>query len=316
MATHPSKKLISFVIPVYNEKDAIPALVKEMSSFINKNIAYDFEVIYVENGSQDTSYNLLAEAAKKEPRFKVLQLSRNFECDGGIAAGMHYVKGDACVVMMADLQEPLWVVLEFLKKWEEGYDIVYGIVEKRTGSPMRNWLSVKYYKLLNMATNNAFPESVSDFRLIDRRVVEAINSMPEQNKYLRGLVMWTGFKHTGIKFDRLDRVAGESKADLITVLRVAKNGLFSFSYLPLRFVSYLGIGMTIISFILIVFYLVLFIIQGRVAPGITSILLLLLFLFGVLFFILGIMSEYIARIYEEAKHRPTYIVKKTINLFD
>lgn len=314
MPTQASKKLISFVIPVYNEEDAIPALLKEMSSFISKNHSYDFEVIYVENGSHDTSYELLVQAAKKEPRFKILQLSRNFECDGGIAAGMHYAKGDACVVMMADLQEPLWVVLEFIKKWEEGYDIVYGIVEKRTGSPMRNWLSVKYYKLLNMATNNAFPESVSDFRLIDKRVVDAINSMPEQNKYLRGLVMWTGFKHTGIKFDRLERVAGESKADLITVLRVAKNGLFSFSYLPLRFVSYLGIGMTIISFILIVFYLILFIIQGRVAPGITSILLLLLFLFGVLFFILGIMSEYIARIYEEAKRRPTHIVKNTINM--
>ena len=179
---------------------------------------------------------------------------------------------------------------------------------------MRNWLSVKYYKLLNMATNNAFPENVSDFRLIDRRVVEAINNMPEQNKYLRGLVMWTGFKHTGIKFDRRDRVAGESKADLITVLRVAKNGLFSFSYLPLRFVSYLGMGMTAISFILIIFYLILFIIEGRVAPGITSILLLLLFLFGILFFILGIISEYIARIYEEAKHRPTYIVKDMVNM--
>ncbi len=314
MADIPHKKLISFVIPVYNEEDAIPSLVAELSAFIQKHTLYDFEVIYVENGSHDKSYQLLKKAAEKEPRFKVLQLSRNFECDGGIAAGMHYVKGDACVVMMADLQEPLSVVLSFIKKWEDGFDIVYGIVQKRTASPMRNWLSVKYYKLLNMATNNAFPENVSDFRLIDRRVVEAINNMPEQNKYLRGLVMWTGFKHTGIKFDRRDRVAGESKADLITVLRVAKNGLFSFSYLPLRFVSYLGMGMTAISFILIIFYLILFIIEGRVAPGITSILLLLLFLFGILFFILGIISEYIARIYEEAKHRPTYIVKDMVNM--
>lgn len=314
MSKFSQKKLISFVIPVYNEEDAIPSLTKELSQFINKNKNYDFEVIYVENGSRDKSYEMLAVAAKKEPRFKVLQLSRNFECDGGIAAGLHYVEGDACVVMMADLQEPLSVVIDFLKKWEEGYEIVYGIVEKRTASPMRNWMSVMYYKLLNMATQDAFPEGVSDFRLIDRSVVEAINSMPEQNKYLRGLVMWTGFKHTGIKFDRRDRVAGESKADFITVLRVAKNGLFSFSYLPLRIVSYIGVGMTIISFIMIVFYLVLYMIQGREAPGITSILLLLLFLFGILFFILGIISEYIARIYEEAKKRPTYIVRKMVNL--
>ncbi|CAN5236649.1 glycosyltransferase family 2 protein [soil metagenome] len=314
MSKSSPKKLITFVIPVYNEEDAIPSLTKEITQFINKNTAYDFDVIYVENGSHDKSYKMLEAAAQKDPRIKILQLSRNFECDGGIAAGLHYVQGDACVVMMADLQEPLSVVKDFLKKWEEGYEIVYGIVKKRTASPMRNWMSVMYYKLLNLATHNAFPEGVSDFRLIDRHVVEAINNMPEQNKYLRGLVMWTGFKHTGIAFDRKDRVAGESKANLITVLRVAKNGIFSFSYLPLRVVSYIGVGMTIISFIMIVFYLVLYFIQGREAPGIISIILLLLFLFGILFFILGIISEYIARIYEEAKHRPTYIVRKMVNL--
>jgi len=138
--------------------------------------------------------------------------------------------------------------------------------------------------------------------------------MPEQNKYLRGLIVWTGFKQTGIPFDRKERYAGKSKADLITVMRVAKNGFFSFSYLPLRFVTYAGFCMTLFSFLLIVYYLILFAIEGRVNPGITSILLLMLFLFGILFFILGIISEYIARIYEEAKGRPTYIVRSKINI--
>lgn len=309
-----TKKKISFVIPVYNEELGIPQLIKVITSYINKNPRYNFEVILIENGSVDNSFNLLNKAAKKDKRFKVLQLSRNFGCDGGIVAGMHEATGDACVIMMADLQEPVEIVTKFIKKWEEGYEIVYGIVKKRTSGAVRNLSSVLYYKLLNLATNNAFPENVSDFRLIDKRVMEAINSMPEQNKYLRGLVTWTGFKNTGIEFDRKERFAGESKADFITVLRVAKNGIFSFSYLPLRFVSYLGITITIISFIMIIFYLVLFLIEGRVAPGITSIILLMLFLFGVLFFILGIISEYIARIYEEAKHRPEFIVKSKVNI--
>ena len=309
-----NKKKISFVIPVYNEEPGIGELIKVLTAFFNKNLSYDFEAILVENGSVDNSFVLLNKAAKKDKRFKVLQLSRNFGCDGGIVAGMHQATGDACVIMMADLQEPIEIVSKFIKKWEEGYEIVYGVVKKRTSGIVRNLSSVLYYKLLNLATNNSFPENVSDFRLIDRAVVNYLNAMPEQNKYLRGLVTWTGFKHTGIDFERKKRFAGESKADLITVLRVAKNGIFSFSYLPLRFVSYLGITITILSFLMIIFYLILFLIEGRVAPGITSILLLMLFLFGVLFFILGIISEYIARIYEEAKHRPEFIIKSKVNL--
>lgn len=308
------KKKISFVIPVYNEEAVIPQLIKELQNFIKTNSSYDFEVILVENGSEDQSFRLLHNASGKNRRFKILQLSRNFGCDGGIVAGIHEATGDACVIMMADLQEPIEIVSQFIKKWEQGYEIVYGIVKKRTSGTMRNISSVLYYKLLNLATNNSFPENVSDFRLMDKKVYETLKAMPEQNKYLRGLVMWTGFKHTGIEFNRRKRFAGDSKADFITVLRVAKNGIFSFSYLPLRFVSYLGIFITIISFILIIFYLILFFIEGRVAPGITSILLLMLFLFGVLFFILGVISEYIARIYEEAKHRPEFIVKSKINL--
>ena len=268
----------------------------------------------VENGSTDDSYELLSTYAKKDKRFKVLQLSRNFECDGGIAAGLKYIKGDACVVMMADMQEPIEVVKKFIAKWEEGYEIVYGVVKKRTAGIVRNISSILFYKLLNMATHDSFPENVSDFRLMDRRVYEVVNNMPEQNKYLRGLVVWTGFKQSGVEFNRVNRVAGKSKADFITVARVAKNAFFSFSYLPLRFVTYTGIIMTIFSFVLIIYYLILFAIEGRVNPGITSILLLMLFLFGILFFILGIISEYIARIYEEAKDRPTHILRNKINI--
>jgi len=196
------KKLISIVIPIYNESLVIPELIKRLTNFINKNPKYEFEIILVENGSEDESFKLLKKYTGLDKRFKVLQLSKNFGCDGGIIAGMRFAKGDACVIMMADLQEPVELIFDFIKKWEQGYEIVYGIVKKRTAGLLRNLNSRLFYKIINSLTNNMFPENASDFRLIDKKVYETINSMGEQNKYLRGLVIWTGFKHIGIPFNR------------------------------------------------------------------------------------------------------------------
>lgn len=309
-----TKKLISIVIPIYNEFLGIPELIKRLTKFINNKPQYDFEVIFVEHGSADQSFSLLKKYAKKNKKIKVLQLSKNFGCDGGITAGMHFVKGDACVIMMADLQEPIELISDFIKKWEDGYEIVYGVVKKRTAGLFRNLNSILFYKIINLFTKNMFPENASDFRLIDKKVYETINQMREQNKYLRGLIMWTGFKHIGIHFNRKKRFAGKSKADFKTALTVALNGIFSFSYLPLRFVSILGIIITFISFILIIFYLYIYLIHGREAPGAATMILLTLSLFGILFFVLGIISEYLARIYDEVKARPSFIVKDKINL--
>lgn len=311
MAIHAKK--ISVVIPLYNEEKVIPELIKQLTQFAHTILVYQFEFILVENGSQDSSFSLLQKHAKKDTRIKVIQLSRNFGCDGGITAGMRYATGEACVILMADLQEPIELISDFIKKWEDGYDIVYGIVRKRRGGMVRNIASRVFYKLINFMTHTKFPPNASDFRLIDRKVYETINNMSEQNKYLRGLIMWTGFSHIGILFDRKKRFAGESKADLATIISVALNGIFSFSYLPLRLVSYLGIILTILSFLSGIFYLALFFIYGRVAPGAATIILITLFLFGVLFFILGVISEYIARIYEEVKQRPNFIIRKTVN---
>lgn len=309
-----SKKLISIVIPIYNEELVIPELIKQLTKFIDKNKSYDFEIIFVEHGSVDNSFILLHKYSKKDQRLKILQLSKNFGCDGGIAAGMRFATGNASIIMMADLQEPIELISEFIKKWENGYEIVYGVVKKRTASFFRNISSVLFYKIINLFTGNMFPENASDFRLIDKKVYDTINQMGEQNKYLRGLIMWTGFKHIGIPFNRAKRFTGKSKANFITVLKVAVNGIFSFSYLPLRFVTVLGIGITIVSFLMILFYLYLFIVHGREAPGAITIILLTLSLFGILFFVLGIISEYLIRIYDEVKNRPTYVVKNKINL--
>ena len=309
-----SKKFISIVVPVYNEEKVIPELIKRLTIFINKNSNYNFEVIFIEHGSVDNSFVLLQKFAIKDRRIKILQLSKNFGCDGGIAAGMRFATGDACVIMMADLQEPIGLISDFIKKWEDGYEIVYGIVKKRTASFFRNINSILFYKVINLLTKNMFPENASDFRLIDKKVYETINQMGEQNKYLRGLIIWTGFKHIGIPFDREKRFAGESKANFLTVLKVAVNGIFSFSYIPLRFISILGFMITLASFILGIFYLYLYSIWGRVTPGATTTILLILFLFGILFFVLGIISEYLVRIYEEVKKRPNFIIKNKINL--
>jgi len=307
------KKLISFVVPVYNEELAVPHLITTLTSFIKKQKKYEFEVILVENGSTDTSFSLLKKYAKRNKSLKIIQLAKNIGCDGGIEAGMQFARGNALVVVMADLQEPLEIVNTFIEKWEDGFEIVYGIVKKRTAGFVRNISSLIFYKLINILTHNMFPENASDFRLIDKKVYLTINSLTEKNKYLRGLIIWTGFKSIGIPFDRKNRIAGESKANMTTVLKVAVNGIFSFSYAPLRFVSFLGISITLISFIMMIGYMYLFFVHGREAPGVMTIIMLILFLFGLLFFSLGIISEYMARIYDEVKGRPSFLVKRLIN---
>ena len=307
------KKLISFVVPVYNEELAVPYLISSLNAFVRKQKKYHFEVILVENGSTDTSFSLLKKYAKKNKSLKIIQLAKNIGCDGGIEAGMQFARGNALVVVMADLQEPLEIVNTFIEKWEDGFEIVYGIVKKRTAGFVRNISSLIFYKLINILTHNMFPENASDFRLIDKKVYLTINSLTEKNKYLRGLIIWTGFKSIGIPFDRKNRIAGESKANMTTVLKVAVNGIFSFSYAPLRFVSFLGISITLISFIMMIGYMYLFFVHGREAPGVMTIIMLILFLFGLLFFSLGIISEYMARIYDEVKGRPSFLVKRLIN---
>lgn len=309
-----SKQLISIVIPVYNEEESLPELIKRLLKFINSKSDYSFEIIFVENGSSDKSYIILSRFAHSDKRIKILQLSKNFGAEGGIEAGIHYAKGDALVIMMADLQEPIELIPEFIKKWQQGYEIIYGVVKKRTASILKNIFSILFYKVVNLLTDNMFPENASDFKLIDKKVYEILNKMPEQNKYLRGVIIWTGFKKIGIPFNREKRFAGKSKADAKAIINIVINAIFSFSYVPLRIITVLGILITIFSSFLIIFYLYLFVVHGRGTPGNMTIVMILLFLFGILFFFLGIISEYLARIYNEVKKRPLFIERNKVNL--
>ncbi|MDP2632287.1 MAG: glycosyltransferase family 2 protein [Candidatus Curtissbacteria bacterium] len=310
------KKLISVVIPFYNEEENISELYKRINQLTKKEKKYDFEIIAVEHGSVDATFVKLLSLNRKDKRLKILQLSKNFgNADAGITAGLAFAKGDATVITMADLQEPPEIISEFLKKWEEGYEVVYGIVKNRADATLsRKVMSNLFYKILNLMTGNIFPDNVSDFRLIDKKVCEVINSMPERNKYLRGLTIWSGFKQTGVPFKRSARFAGETKADFFTVLKVAANGIFSFSYTPLKMVTILGFILSFTSFSMIIFQIGLYLIYGRGAPGVSTIVVLMSFLFGMLFLILGVIGEYLSRIYDEVKGRPNYIVKNKIGL--
>lgn len=307
-------KLISIVIPLFNEEGNIEKLYSQLKSVIFSEKKYKFEIIAVEHGSTDGSFNKLLKLRKSDKRLKILRLSKNFgNVDAAIVAGLNYANGNAAITIMGDLQEPTKLIPKFLRKWEEHYEIVYGIIKKRADfSKVRNINSIIFYKILRIMIGKQVPENASDYRLIDKKVILEIKSMPERNIFLKGLILWTGFRQTGIPYERDKRYAGESKADFATVLKVASNAIFSFSYVPLRLVSAFGILLSVISFAIVIFEISAVLLYGRQVPGLLSIIVLISFLFGVLFIILGIIGEYLARIYDEAKHRPIYIIREKI----
>jgi dolichol-phosphate mannosyltransferase len=307
------KKLISVVIPAYNEEEVLEELKNRLKKVMAENSNYEFEIIIVENGSWDLSFEKLKKINGEDPRFKVVKLSKNFGCDGGITAGLKYAKGDAAVIMNADLQDPPEMIVQFIRKWEEGYEIVYGIIQKREGiSYIRKILSSLAYVIIYNLTHETIPKNASDFRLMDRKVYSIVNSMDEKNKFLRGIIAWTGFKQTGIPYERPARFAGETKAGFWAAFNVAINGIFSFSYFPLHIATILGFVISIATFIMIFIELALFLVYGQVVPGFTTTIMLILFLFSVLFLLIGIIGIYIARIYDEVKDRPNFIVTEKI----
>lgn len=312
-----SKRLISIVIPAYNEQDNVEELARRLQDIFCINIGYDFEVIIVENGSLDNTYEKLLIIHQKDPRFKIIQLARNFRMDGGVTAGLSFATGDAAVIMTADLQDPPELITQFIKKWEEGYENVYGIVTKRLGtSIIRRFNSQLFYKLANTLTGGMVPKNVSDFRLVDRKVYETINSIHERNRFIRGLFAWVGYKSIGIEHERAERFAGVSGAHTFKVLELALKGIFAHTYLPLKLITLTGLAVSAFSFALLAWTTVQAIFWGVPFAGYGTIMAVMLMMFGILFTMLGIVAEYIGLIYEEVKHRPNFIVSRTIGLDD
>ena len=305
------KKLISIVVPAYNEEDSVDELTTRLKSVFQKAADYEFEVVFIENGSTDRTYEKLMKIRNDDERFKILKLSRNFRKDGGVTAGLNYVSGEAAVLMDADLQDPPEMIPEFIKKWEEGYENVYGIIEKREGVPfLRRMNSNIFYWLINKMAGGMIPKNVSDFRLIDRKVYRTINTMQERNRFVRGLFAWVGFNSIGINFDKPQRFAGVTNADTLKVIDLAMKGIMAHSYIPLKLITFMGIMVSLVSFVLLLAMILKWIIFGVPFAGYGSIMTAILLLFGFLFTLLGIIGEYIGLIYEEVKSRPNYIVSE------
>ena len=306
-------KSVTIVIPAYNESECVDELAMRLKRVFSTELNYEWKVILVENGSTDLTWSKLKIIAKNDDRFKVLKLSRNFRMDGGLTAGLDYVDSEACILMSADLQDPPEMIPKFLRKWEEGFENIYGVIGKRTGTKiLRKINSVLFYKIASKLTNRLIPENASDFRLVDRKVYEAVREMNERNRFVRGLFAWVGFKSIGIPMDRAERYAGKSNADTFKVLELAIKGLFAHSYKPLRFISVAGLVISVASLFAILVLSILAVFIGVPFAGFGTIVALIIGGFGFQTLLLGIVSEYLGLVYEESKGRPNFIVSEKI----
>jgi dolichol-phosphate mannosyltransferase len=306
-----SKKLISLIIPAYNEEDCVDELFNRLDAVFATEPQYDFEVVIVENGSIDSTWVKLQAIAEKDSRFKILKLSRNFRMDGGLTAGLDFIKGDACVLMTADLQDPPELIPQFLRYWEQGYENIFGVITKREGTgPIRTMNSKLFYWLAGKLTDGRIPRNASDFRLVDRKVYEAVKSMTERNRFVRGLFAWAGFNSIGVPMERPPRFGGVSNAHTLKVLDLAFKGIFAHSYKPLRLITVFGFVLSGLSFISIVPLFFLWFFVGVPFAGFGTLVGLFLLVFGIVSLMLGILSEYVGLIYEEVKARPNYVVSE------
>jgi dolichol-phosphate mannosyltransferase len=303
------------VIPAYNEEDCIEELASRLDSLIQKENNYMWEVFIVENGSTDSTWDKLKNVTATNSNFKVIKLSRNFRMDGGLTAGLEYIKGDACVLMTADLQDPPEMISEFLRKWEEGYENIYAVIKKRTGTNLIRRINSKlFYFVAAKLSGNSLPENASDFRLVDRKVYEAVKQMTEKNRFIRGLFAWAGFKSIGLPMERPPRFAGVSNAPTGKVIDLALKGIFSHSYKPLRFISLTGLLVSLISILSLIPLSWYWLVAGVPFAGFGTVAALIIGSFGFQVLMMGVMSEYIALIYEESKNRPNFIVSETLGI--
>ncbi len=304
-----NNKIISIIITAYNEEDNVVELHRQLNEVILEIPKYNFELIFIENGSTDKTLENLKVLSEKDSKVKIIKLSRNFGFDGGMTAGLDNVTADAAIVMTANLQDNPYVIPEFIEKWEEGFDMVYGIVKSRPGkSIIRKFNSKIYYKILKRATNNLIPKDVSDYRLIDKKVINALTQLRESNRFFRGFFSWVGFSTIGVEFERQERFSGKSKAKTFKVLGFAIRGLFAFSNLPLRISTFLTILFSVMSFLILTVQIYRWITFGVPFDGFGTIIGIFLLFSSLLFGILSVLGQYIGLIFEETKSRPLYII--------
>ena len=308
-------KKISIVVPMYYEEEVAKECYSRLKGILEKIENYNYEIIFINDGSKDKTLPILMEIAEKDKNVKVISFARNFGHQCAVTAGLQYVTGDAIVIIDADLQDPPELIPDMLKLWEDGNDVIYGKRKSREGESKFKLLTASmFYKTLNALSDVEIPKDTGDFRLVDRKVVDVINSLPEHNKFLRGLFSWVGFKQTPFEYERKERFAGKTKYPLKKMLKLASDGIISFSSKPIKLVGALGILSIFISIIILIYALISYIFKlNDLSAGWTSIMVAITFFAGVQLLSLWVISEYIGRIYDEAKGRPQYIIDKKMN---
>ena len=302
----------SVIIPIFNEELVIQELYSRLKKVMDAGEG-DYELVFVNDGSTDSSPSMIKKLCEKDNYVKLLNFSRNFGHQIAISAGLDHASGDAIIIIDADLQDPPEVIPEMIKKWKEGYEVVYGKRMQRKGETfLKKITAYIFYRFLKSMTSYDVPMDTGDFRLIDKKVCENIKKLGEKSRYMRGLISWVGFNQTFVEYVREERLAGKTKYPLRKMIHFALDAITSFSYKPLRLASYLGFILSVFSFIylLVVIYQKLF--TSTTIVGWTSVIAVNLLFNGIVLIILGIIGEYIARIYEESKNRPLYVLREKV----
>jgi dolichol-phosphate mannosyltransferase len=301
--------MLSVVAPLYNEEGNVTELVRRLRAAADGCIVDGYELVFVDDGSSDRTLELLRQHAAVDPRIVIVQLSRNFGHQLAATAGLDIARGDAIVLIDADLQDPPELIPAMVERWRAGFDVVYAVRRSRKGeSAFKTFTARTFYRITRRLTKVAIPVDTGDFRLMSRRVVDALKTIRERHRFIRGLVSWVGFPQTAIEYDRDARFSGDSKYPVSKMLRFAIDGITSFSDIPLRFASYFGFIVSGVAFVVAISEILIRIFTGYNLPGYTSLIFAILFLGGVQLIGIGILGEYIGRIYEEIKGRPLYVI--------
>ena len=307
---------ISVIVPVFNEEAVISEFYRRMTA-VFESIAEQWEMVCVNDGSSDASLSMLLALREQDARIKIVDFSRNFGQQLALTAGMDYAQGDAVVIIDADLQDPPELIEDMIAKWREGYEVVYAVRADRRGeSRFKLWTASAFYRLLHRITDVEIPVNTGEFRLMDRQVVLAMRRLREQHRFMRGLSSWVGFRQIGIEYQRAERFAGDTKYPLSKMLRLTLDAITSFSYIPLRLSTYFGFFLALLSLLGIIVTMVLRLSGNNAFIGQASTLVAVLFLGGIQLIFLGIIGEYLARIYDDVKARPLYIVSRAHGFAD
>ena len=302
-------QLLTVVVPVYNETQVLEHFHQRLSAVMQAS-GYPYQVLYVDDGSDDDCLSLLARLRETDPNVSVVELSRNFGKEVALSAGLDHASGDAVIVIDADLQDPPEIIPKFIEEWQRGYDVVYGLrAERRGDSALKRYTASGFYRVMSALSDVAIPQNAGDFRLLSRRAVDTLNAQPESHRYMKGLYAWIGFPQKAVSYDREPRAAGDSKWSYWRLWNFALEGITSFSAAPLKIATYLGLLTSSASFVYGIFMLVRTLLFGNPVPGYPSLIIIVLFLGGVQLICLGIIGEYLARTYQESKGRSLYVLK-------